>query len=167
MKTWCSILQIIVRRYSVICNFFSFQDSSSPIWENQNVICQHIIICMYIVFHSTSDDSPGFLWFSMVFQHLSPHPSLFEQALPRRVVPWSPAPREVLNFLFAGVVSSANGGILASQGRTSLSAKMATRRRTTQGRWRSGRRRDSYWVYMDVNYSYICGQILTIGYYRL
>lgn len=30
----------------------------------------------------------------------------------------------VLNFLFAGVVSSANGGILASQGRTSLSAKM-------------------------------------------
>ena len=31
---------------------------------------------------------------------------------------------EVLNFLFAGVVSSANGGILASQGRTSLSAKM-------------------------------------------
>ena len=33
---------------------------------------------------------------------------------------------EVLNFLFAGVVSSANGGILASQGRTSLSAKMVT-----------------------------------------
>ncbi|CAK9025884.1 Multidrug and toxin extrusion protein 1 (MATE-1) (rMATE-1) (Solute carrier family 47 member 1) [Durusdinium trenchii] len=30
----------------------------------------------------------------------------------------------VLNFLFAGVVSTANGGILASQGRTSLSAKM-------------------------------------------
>ena len=33
----------------------------------------------------------------------------------------------VLNFLFAGVVSTANGGILASQGRTSLSAKMAAR----------------------------------------
>ena len=33
-----------------------------------------------------------------------------------------------MNFLFAGVVSTANGGILASQGRTSLSAKMAARR---------------------------------------
>jgi TRAP-type C4-dicarboxylate transport system permease small subunit len=49
-----------------------------------------------------------------VFQRFSQHPSLF-------------SPAEVLNFLFAGVVSSANGGILASQGRTSLSAKMATR----------------------------------------